>query len=151
MLIFFSRTGKTGVFAKILSEIKNCPVFELRCGLNDMPALRFALRAAWSAFMRRAEPVERMPESLPDELYVCAPVWGGRIASPARHFLLAAGLSGKKVNVLLTASVPADKYVRDAERLLGTLDCVPGVVRVFASGGAHLDEETIREHLKELM
>ena len=153
MVIYFSRSKKTEVFAKVLGEMKSLPLFELRSELNEMPAFRFILKALGLAVFGKGFPVDKMPGSLPEEIYVCSPVWGGNVAPPVKYFLQNAKVQGVLVNIVLTASMPTDKYVRNAERLLDGLSCLAGKVLIFATSSKEPepDADIIREHLKDAL
>ena len=151
MVLFFSRSRKTEVFAKVLGEMKQMPLYELKSELNDMPTFKFVLKAISLAVRGKSSPVINMPESLPEEIYVCSPIWAGSAALPVKYFLQNAELSNIKVNILLTASTPTHQYVEKAEKLLGKIPCIAGDVSIFATGRGKPDAETLREHLGELM
>ena len=153
MVIYFSRSKKTEVFAKVLGDIKNMPLFELRAELNDLPTFRFIFKALRLVVRGKSHPVDKMPDSLPEEIFVCAPVWGGGIASPVKFFLQNAKLSDIKVNILLTASTPTDKYVKNAEKFLQSISCAAGKVFIFATSSNEIlpDADIIKEHMKETM
>ena len=153
MVIYFSRSKKTEVFARVLGETKNLPLFELRSELNEMPTFRFVVKALWLTVRGKIFPVNNMPENLPEEIYVCSPVWGGNIAPTVKYFLQNADITNIKVNILLTASMPTDKYVKNTAKLLENTSCIPGDVFIFATSSAETlpDAEIIREHLKEVM
>ena len=153
MVIYFSRSKKTEVFAKVLGETKNMTLFELRSQLNEMPTFRFVLKALWLTIRGKVFPVDKMPEELPEEIYVCSPVWGGSITPTVKYFLQNTDISNTKVNILLTASTPTDKYVKNAAKLLEETKCISGDVFIFATSSAETlpDADIIREHLKEVM
>ena len=153
MVIYFSRSKKTEVFARVLGEIKNLPLFELHSLLNEMPTFRFVIKALWLTIRGKGFPVNKMPENLPEEIYVCSPVWGGNVASPVKYFLQNADIINIKVNILLTASTPTDKYVKNAKKLLEKASCKVGSVCIFATSSAETlpDTDIIREHLKEAL
>ena len=152
MIIYFSRSKKTEVFAKVLGEIKSLPLFELRSELNDMPSFRFVLKALWLTIRGKTYPVDKMPLDLPEEIYVCSPVWGGNVAPTVKYFLQNAKLANIKVNILLTASMPTDNYVRKAAKFLEKISCISGDVFIFATSSAEAqpDAEIVKEHLKDL-
>ena len=153
MVIYFSRSKKTEVFAKILSDVKQMPLFQLSSDLNEMRTFPFIFKALWLVIRDKSHPVKKIPESIPEEIYVCSPVWGGKVAAPVKFFLQNAELSNTKINILLTASTPTDKYVKNAEKLLQNTSCIPGNVNLFAANSKEdvTDVEIIKEHMKELM
>ena len=153
MVIYFSRSKKTEVFARVLGEIKSLPLFELRSELNEMPTFRFVIKALWLTIRGKIFPVDKIPEHLPNEIYVCSPVWGGSVAPTVKYFLQNADIANIKVNILLTASTPTDKYVKNAASLLKQTSCIAGDVFIFATSSAETlpDADIIREHMKELL
>ena len=153
MVVFFSRSRKTEVFAKVLGEMKNLPLFELRSELNETPTFRFVIKALWLTLRGKILPVDKMPENLPEEIYVCSPVWGGNVAPTVKYFLQNANIANIRVNILLTASTPTDKYVKNAVKLLEKTLCISGDVFIFATSSAETlpDADIIREHLKEVL
>ena len=153
MVIYFSRSKKTEVFARVLGEIKSLPLFELRSDLNEMPTFRFVIKALWLTIRGTVFPVVKMPEHLPEEIYVCSPVWGGSVVPTVKYFLQNADITNVKVNILLTASMPTDKYVKKAASLLEQTSCKSGDVFIFATSSAETlpDADIIREHLKEVI
>ena len=153
MVVFFSRSRKTEVFARVLGEIKDLPLFELRSELNEMPTFRFVIKALWLTIRGKIFPVDKMPENLPEEIYVCSPVWGGDIAPTVKYFLQNADITNVKVNIVLTASTPTDKYIKHAVNLLERTLCISGDVFIFATSSAETlpDADIIREHLKEVL
>ena len=155
MVVYFSRSKKTEVFAKVLAELRGgLPLFELRSEMNDMPTMRFVSRALWLTVRGKSEPVEKMPGELPGEVFLCSPVWGGHVSPQARYFVENASLSDVRLNILLTASMPTGKYVKNAEKLLQSVSCIPGNVWIFASTSGKdtlPDAQIIEEHMKEIM
>ena len=153
MVIYFSRSKKTEVFAKVLGETKNLPLFELRSELNEMPTFRFVLKALGLTLRGKSYTVDKMPDNLPEEIFVCSPVWGGNVAPTVKYFLQNADIANVKVNILLTASMPTDKYVKNAEKLLEKTTCLAGNVCIFATSSKEAlpDADIIREHLKEAL
>ena len=153
MVIYFSRSKKTEVFAKVLGDMNNSPLFELRSDLNEMPIFRFICKALGLVIRGKSYPVDKMPENLPEEIHVCSPVWGGEIAPNMKYFLQNAKLSNIKVNILLTASTPTDKYIKKAEKFLQNISCIAGKVCIFATSRneALPDADIIKEHMKETM
>ena len=152
MVVYFSRSKKTEVFAKVLAEIENMPLFELRSELGDISTFRLILKVLSLGLRGKDSPVFEMPKSLPGKIYVCSPVWAGSFALPVKYFLQNADLSGTEVNALLTASTPTDKYVNEANRFLHGIPCIPGKTLIFATSMKSMPEDdVVREHIKELL
>ncbi|MCL1844355.1 MAG: hypothetical protein FWF77_00420 [Defluviitaleaceae bacterium] len=152
MIFYYSRSNKTKVFAETLGEVLKQDVCELECDLNKKGGLGFIFKALGLTLGGKTFPVTNMPGELPDEIYLCTPVWGGKPAAPARFFLENAGLKNTVVNVLLTASMPVEKYKNNAFELLIKTDCRPGAVHIFATSDKVMPEaETIKEQLREML
>jgi hypothetical protein len=141
------------VFAEALGEILNQDVYELKSDLNNISMFRFIFKSLRLALSGKSFPVSNMPGNVPDEIYLCGPIWGGRLVGPPRYFLENMNLEGKKVNLLLTADIPMEKYKTQALESLGNHNCIPGQVFLFATGKSSdtPDKETAIEHLRELM
>jgi len=151
MVLYYSHSKKTKLFAEALGEVLGQSVYGLESDLDRRSGLGFLTHALYLTFTGKDYAIANMPDSVPDEIYLCCPVWGGQIAAPARHFLENMDLKGKRVNILLTASVPVDKYrQKAAEYLNSKISCNAGEVYIFASSNS-LEKETIKEHLRELL
>ena len=152
MVYFYSKSRKTEVFAKAVGEYFNVPIRELETDLNQFSGIGFVFRALGLTIRNKPYPILNMPVVIAKEIYVCTPVWGGRVAAPALYFLQNADLRGVTVNVIVTASTPVDKYRANALKLLESINCVPGRAFVFATASGSLPEiDVIKEHLSELL
>ena len=134
MILYYTRSQKTKVFAEALHDIFNMPLVRLDTELDGMGDFKFMIRALGSVFTKRECPVSNIPTALPGEIYLCGPIWGGKMAAPVRYFLKHAGLKGIKVNLLMTASTPVEKYRARALEDLALIDCIPGKAYIFATG-----------------
>ena len=152
MVVYFSRSKKTEVFAKELAALENMPLFELRSELNEMSTFRLIFKVLSLGIRGKSSPVYEMPGSYPEKIYVCSPVWAGGLAPPVKYFLQNADLAKTEVNVLLTASTPTDKYVKEADTFLKSIACIHGNTNIFATSMKVMPEaDVVREHIKELM
>ncbi|MCL2217033.1 MAG: hypothetical protein FWB91_08455 [Defluviitaleaceae bacterium] len=152
MVLYYTRSKKTKIFAEALAEVMQMPVRELESDLNDKSTFGFMIKALGMAFGGRGYPVKNMPESIPGEIYLCGPVWGGQMVGPPRYFLDNANLTDTKVNLLLTAGVPVEKYRRKALDYLNRIPCKPGEAYIFAASDKVPPEpETIKEQLREIL
>ncbi|MCL2404729.1 MAG: hypothetical protein FWC92_04185 [Defluviitaleaceae bacterium] len=116
-----------------------------------MKNFKFLYRALASVFTSKECAVSNIPSSLPNEIYLCAPIWGGRLAAPAQYFLKHSDLSGKKANILVTAETPIEKYKTRALEYLSQLNCVAGDAYIFATSKGLPEKDIIIEHMHELM
>lgn len=152
MILYYSRGKKTKIFADALGEILGMEVTELESELNDKTTIGFMLKALSLAFSGKSYPVSNMPQNLPDEIYLCTPVWGGQPAAPAKFFLENANLNETTVNILLTASVPVEKYKIAALDDLNRIRCRPGRAFIFAtSDKAAPEPDVVKEQLREML
>ena len=148
MILFYTRSQKTKVFAEALHDILGLPLHQLHSNLDDMKDFKFLIKALRGVFSGKGYPANNMPATVSDEIYVCGPVWGGRLLGPARYFLENMDLSKTKVNLLLTASTPAEKYRTRALEDLAKINCIPGAAYIFATAEKVLPEKDIAvEHL----
>jgi len=153
MILYYTRSQKTKIFAEALSEILGQPLYELDSELKNMGDFKFLTKAFGMIFSGKGFPVSNMPESVPDEIYVCGPIWGGRFVGPPKYFLDNMDLSKTKVNILMTAQTPVEKHRTRVQEYLSQLKCIPGEVYAFASGkDTEMPEKEIAiEHLRELL
>jgi len=157
MIFCYSATKKTQVYANVLGQILNSPVHMLKSGID--PAGEFTLgliiRALWLTITRKGTPIFNMPSHdsfNTDEIYICSPVWGGYPASPIRFFLENAPIKGKKVHMILTASVSHIKYINNGKKMLADAGCIPGNVEVFATDSkVPIEQDVIESHIRQLM
>ena len=135
MVLYYTKGRKTKVFAEALAEVTEYPIQELKTSLNDKGHTAFIFRSLTLAISGKAYPVSNMPEDMPDEIFVCAPVWAGRPAAPALYFLQNADLTNKKVNMLLTcaSATSGEKYKQKALDILNKTSCETGEVYVFVT------------------
>lgn len=152
MVFYYSRGGKTKVFADALGEYLGCGVTRLETELDGAGKIGFLFKAMRSAFSGKGALVTNMPDAVPEEIFLCSPIWAGELATPAKYFLENADLKNTTVHLLLTASVPVEKYKTEAQELLYKIACKPGRAYIFAtSSKAMPDRETITEHFRELL
>ena len=151
MVLYYTRSQKTKIFAEALGEILGLPLHELQSDVNNMKTFKFLVKALGMVFSGKGYHVTNMPEQIPDEIYLCGPVWGGRLVGPPRYFLENADLSTTKVNLLLTASTPVEKYRTRALEDLAQIKCIPGEAYIFATGKELPEKEIAIEHLREAL
>ncbi|MCL2578299.1 MAG: hypothetical protein FWE27_09700 [Defluviitaleaceae bacterium] len=152
MILYYTRGKKTKVFAEALGEVLGLEVYELESDLNNKGNIGFIFKALSLVFSGKGYTVSNMPENLPEEIFLCTPIWGGQVAGPPRFFLENADLKNTTVNLLLTANMPVDKYKEDAMELLYKMQCKPGRAFIFATSNKVPPEiETIKEQLREIL
>jgi len=152
MILYYSRTRKTKAFAEILGEITGLQVYELESDLSQSSGFSFMLKAFKMIITGKGYPVSNMPPSLPEEIYLCGPVWGGKMVGPPRYFLDNADLRNTKVNILLTAAMPVVKHKQKALEYLSKIPCKSGKAYIFAtSDDSASDKEALTEQIKEML
>jgi len=151
MILYYTRSQKTKVFAEALHDILGLPLYHLETDLDGMTNIKFMLRSLSSVFSGKECPVNNMPASLPKEIYLCGPIWGGRIAAPARYFLKNADLRGTTVNILVTAATPVEKYRLRALEELAQTNCTPGEGYIFATGKSRPEKDVIAGQMREMI
>jgi len=152
MVLYYTYKQKTKIFAQAISELRDMPIHELKSDLNKKSGFAFIFNALKLTLTKKTSTVTNMPEQLPHEIYVCSPVWGGKPAAPVKYFLENSILRQAKVNLILTASAPTDKYRRNAIEYLQNLPCIVGDVFVFQTNDdMHPDKEVLKEQLQELL
>ena len=152
MVFYYSRGKKTKIFAEALGEVRGMEVHELKSDLNEKGRVAFMFKALSLAFSGKTYPVLNMPAKLAGEIFLCGPVWGGQLVGPPRYFLHNADLRDCTVNLLLTASVPVEKYRLDALEYLNSVACKPGDAYIFAATGKVPPQpESIKEQMREIM
>ena len=157
MIFCYSATKKTKVYAEVLGAVLDSPVFMLKSDLDPADKFTFKLiaRCLWLTFTKKSTPVLNMPAKdnfNKDEIYICCTVWGGYPAAPIRFFLENAPIKGKKVHMILTASVSHMKYIDNGKKTLADAGCIPGNVEVFATDSkATVERDVIKSHICQLM
>jgi len=151
MILFYTRSQKTKVFAEALRDILGQPIHELQSDLNNIAGFKFLIKALMMVFSGKGYPVSNMPQSVPEEIFVCGPVWGGSLVGPPRYFLENMDLSKTKVNLLLTASTPVEKYRTRALEYLSRINCIPGEAYIFATDKGLPERDIAEEHIRAVL
>ena len=152
MILYYTYKQKTKIFAQALSEVLSLPIYELKAALNDKSGFGFMFNALKLTFTGKTTPISNMPGELPQEIFVCSPIWGGGVAAPVKYFLENANLQRTRVNLVLTASVPTQKYENRAYEYLSKLGCIPGDVYLFATNDKIMpDTDVLKEQLRDIL
>ncbi|MCL2362911.1 MAG: hypothetical protein FWC73_14010 [Defluviitaleaceae bacterium] len=152
MIIYYTRSQKTKIFAEALGEILGQPLHGLQSDLDNMKGFKFLTKALGMVFSGKGFPVHNMPDSVPEEIYVCGPIWGGRLVGPVKYFMENTDLSKTKVNLLVTAETPVEKYRNRALEDLARIRCIPGEAYIFATKKDIMPEKEVAvEHLQEML
>ena len=152
MILYYTFKKKTKLFAEVLGDVLGQPIYGLESDLNDKTGFRFMFSALMTCVTQKSHPVSNMPESVPTEIFVCSPIWGGEMAAPIKYFLENADLRGVKVNILLTASIPTGKHRQKALAFLNKIPCQPGEVYSFATVDKVMpDKDVLHEQLLDML
>lgn len=146
MILYYTATQKTKVFAEALAEVKQLPVCRLKSKLGERVNFGFIVQSLFYTLAGKPYPTDSLPDLAGiDEIYLCSPVWGGKVASPVLYFLQQCDLKGKTVHVLLTCDSIShhDKYTQKAQAALAQTACTPGNVHVFATQEKSLPEKDV--------
>jgi len=152
MIFVYSRFTKTKIFAEGLSDVLGMPFTELECDLNERKDFNFMFKALRLTISGKTYPVKNLPVDVPGEIWVCSPIWGGRLTAPVKYFLQETKLTGVKVNILLTANSVSERYRKNALKYLSEIDCIAGEVHIFQTSDKFLPErEIVAEHLRLML
>jgi len=152
MILYYTYKQKTKVFAQALGDVLGLPTQELVSDINNRSRFGFICKTLQLVFARKAYPVANMPDAIPTEIFVCSPVWGGRVSAPVKYFLENIDLRGVRVHLLLTAAVPTEKYKTTAQEYLRSLGCYLGEVYLFHTSDKFMpDRDVLAEQLRGLI
>ena len=151
MILYYTWKQKTKTIAECLANVLNYPAIELKTQLNGKKNFAFMFNALKLTFTNKTFPVDNIPQTFPQEIYVCSPIWGGKIAAPTKHFLENAQLHNVKVNLILTANTPTERYFLTAKDYLDKISCTSGDIKLFAtSDKIKPDPEVMIEQFTEM-
>ncbi len=151
MILYYTATQKTKIFAEALGEVTGLPVYRLESKLERKNKFLFMIQTLFLIGAGKLYPVENIPNKIEaGEIYLCSPIWGGRMAGPARYFLNSAVMKGKKVNLLITSAGDGEGYRKKAEEDIKLAGCVPGGIYSFVAV-KNPEKDVIAEQLKEML
>ena len=151
MILYYTYKQKTKIFAESLGEVLSLPTLELESDINKKSQFGFMFNALKLTFTGKSTPVNNIPDTLPPEVFVCSPIWGGSVAAPVKYFFENTALRRTKVHLLLTASIPTEKYRTKAEEYICKF-CIPGNVHLFATNDKIMPErEVLIEQLHKIL
>jgi len=153
MILYYTKSEKTKIFAESIHEIYPMPLYKLESDINKRGTLSFFFTALIRTITNKPEPVSNMPDvAMPEEIFVCSPIWGGNLAAPVKYFLSNAKLNNTRVNLILTASTPVPGYEKNAHKYLQKIDCIVGDMYLFATDSKIMpDKSIITEQMRELL
>jgi hypothetical protein len=151
MILYYPVSHTSKLIAEALADVTGLPLRQLTSKLERKNKFLFTLHALYLVASGKGYPVDNMPERInADEIYVCAPIWGGTITGPAWYFLNHADLDGKKVNLVLTSASNNDNYRKKALNSLALIKCVPGKAYGFGVT-KDTDKALLAEQLKQML
>ena len=103
LIVYYSRSGNSQIVADTLKEDLSCTVEEIQSTIN-----REGFFGVFTCVLDQLldrddilEPLKTDPKNF-NPVILVAPVWIGKLSSPARTFLKQAGLEGKDIYLVLT-------------------------------------------------
>ncbi len=106
LVVFYSLTGKSRRVAEWLATGLNAEIEEIVERRPRDLALRGAWRSSLNSLLRRRPPIKPMNhrEAIFDRVILVCPIWGGRVAAPARTWLAEYGRGAKTLGLALQSS-----------------------------------------------
>lgn len=145
-VVYYSRFGTTRTVAGALAEALGAEVREIKA-VRECGFLGMGFRSAFGIRM----PIRPMDLDFSgvDRVVLCAPIWAGRPANPARTFLREAKLEGKVLAVVFTT---AGGETGPALETIRKLAAEKGVEVTFLGAivTRKKDEDELRAEAKEL-
>lgn len=120
LVVFYSRTGKTGIVAEAIAQSLKADIEEIRTNEDRSGFIGF-LKSGYEAVLgklARIQPVGKNPGEY-DLVLVGSPVWAGRLSSPVRTYLTLYGNKIRKAAFFSTCSNEEGRIFRDMEKLSG--------------------------------
>ena len=151
MILYYSRTKKTEAAAQALHEITGMPLYALESDINALKGIKFGWNALRSAISKAGYPVSNLPGSVPEEVYLCGPIWAGEMAGPLKYVLNQVDFSNTKVHILLTGMQPSEQNRIAAHKRIANIPCRPGTVHLLATPKEVPERDILIEHLRELL
>ena len=112
LIVYYSRTGNSRMVADALMEYLSGTIEEIQSTKNRDGLLGVFTCVLDQLLDRDAilKPLDKDPKNY-NPVIIVAPIWIGKISSPARTFIKQAGLKGKDVSLVLTynGSLTEDK------------------------------------------
>ena len=154
MVVYYSLSGSTRVYAEVLAELLNDEVFELR---EKKPRLGFLgkLRGMFEVLLGASVELEELPDIKANKpVFICSPVWAGNFTPAVVEFIKKTDLQHRKVNVLLTCGniLKREAYKKKVTRVLRSQGYTVGFAQAYVCDMKRApDRVTVRKHLKKLV
>ncbi len=126
MIVYYSRTGNTRLFAKALGEMTGQDTFELKQS-EDLSGIKLF----WRCITKKGVAVEALPDLSKDTTFtLCSPIWAATLSPFCMSMVKNLNLQGKTVHLLLTCgnSGSTEKYVANAKHMMEKAGCTVGAV-----------------------
>ncbi len=154
MILYYSLSGNTKMYADILSVLTNEPIYPIIEKTPRSGTLGKA-RGIVESILNLSVPIEPINvDQTGRAIYICAPIWAGNIAPAVRTYIKNTNLQGKKINLILTCSeiINQESYRKKAEEIIILARCTPGFVHSFVCDKRFQPEpDVVRKHLKKLV
>lgn len=145
-VVYYSRFGTTRTIATALAQELGAEVREIKA-VREYGFMGMGFRAAFGIRM----PIQPMDLDFSgvDRIVLCAPIWAGKPANPARTFLQEAKIEGKRLAVLFATGGGESGSALEAirRRVAGKRVEVEPMGEIVTRGK---DEEKLREEAREL-
>ena len=147
LIVYYSRTGNSRIVADALMEYLSGTIEELQSTKNR-EGLLGVFTCVLDQLLDRDDilkPLDKDPKDY-DPVIIVAPIWIGKLSSPARTFIKQAGLKGKDVYLVLTynGSLTEDKEKALEETITAQGITLKGIYKIITK------EQTADEIRKEL-
>lgn len=151
-IIYYSKNGNTKILAELLEEKYQGRIVELKETCKRRGFIGF-MKSGYQATRRKQSKLIGTPWAKIGEfdmLYLCSPIWAGKITPAVNTFLANADLNGKEV-VLFT--IMADPNLKDVEKEHGYVKQLieekgGKVVKCIGLNGAGPSEQAEKMHIK---
>lgn len=154
MIVYFSWSGNTEVYAEELAKKKGLTTFQLKEKTERKGKISF-VKGCLQGIMKQETPVVKMPDvSSCNEIFVCTPIWASGPAPAVRYFLRNADLKNKKLNFLFTygGMTDSDVFKKQTGELLEGSGCVIGDMYAFvAKFKQQPNYDAIRENIGKVV
>ncbi|MCL2463006.1 MAG: hypothetical protein FWF44_10095 [Defluviitaleaceae bacterium] len=154
MVIYYSKSGKTKVFAEELSKIVKKSLFDLAEKRPHVGIIGSVI-GGWESLRKKESEVKYLPDFKGvKKVYVCTPIWAGQMAPSVRYLMNHAKWAGIEVNVLTTCrSVSScQKYADSILDAFAAKGCVRGKAYGFVTAGkTPIDRQAIKEQMEQMI
>lgn len=118
LVVYYSRTGNTGLVAEAIAESLNSNVEEIKDKRDRTGAIGY-LRSGYEALFKKLteiQPINKNPEEY-DLVIIGSPVWAGRLSSPVRTYMTEQSRKIKNTAFFATCGINSGKIFSQMEEL----------------------------------